>query len=152
MIDPELAAFLEEGLGVHIGTRDAHFQPAGARAVAVRVEADGAQVVVYISELAAARILDNLHTNGQAAVTFARPVDDRACQVKGTVASVRPATDADRPHVEAQWERFLRQLERIGIPRAGSAAWVTWPALAIRLDVTAVFDQTPGPTAGTSVA
>jgi hypothetical protein len=27
-------------------------------------------------------------------------------------------------------------------------AWVTWPAVAIRLRATAVFNQTPGPDAG----
>jgi hypothetical protein len=152
MIDPALAAFLEEGLGIHIGTRDAHLQPAGARAIAVRPEPDGLHLVVYVSEVAAARLLDNLRDNLQAAVTFVRPVDDRACQVKGLFHTVRPATEAERAFVAAQWDRFLQQLEHIGIPRGGSAAWVTWPAVAIRIQVNAVFDQTPGPHAGSAIS
>ena len=151
MIDTPLARFLEEGLGMHIGTRDAQLQPAGARAIAVTVEEDGTHLDVYVAEVAAVRILGNLTSNGQAALTFVRPVDDRACQVKGEFVSVRPAAAGERPQVAAQWDRFLAQLERIGIPRAATAGWITWPASVIRIRTTAIFDQTPGPTAGAAV-
>jgi hypothetical protein len=148
MINGTLAAFLEEGVGIHIGTRNAALQPNGARAIAVRVEADGAHLVVYVARVAAARILPDLEANGQAAVGFGRPVDDRACQVKGVFAGVRDATEAERPQVLAQWDGFLGSLETIGIPRAATQTWVTWPAVAIRLRANALFDQTPGPAAG----
>ena len=148
MIDAALAAFLEEGVGIHIGTRNAALQPNGARAIAVRVEPDGAHLVVYVARVAAARILPDLEANGQAAVGFGRPVDDRACQVKGVFAGVRDATEEERPQVLAQWDGFLGSLEKIGIPRAATRTWVTWPAVAIRLRANALFDQTPGPDAG----
>ena len=35
MIDAELARFLGEGLGIHIGTRDKELQPNGARVTAI---------------------------------------------------------------------------------------------------------------------
>ena len=148
MIDEHLAGFLEEGIGIHIGTRDRDLQPNGARAVAVKVENDRAHVVVYVARVAAERLLGDLESNGQVAVGFGRPVDDRACQVKGIFLEARPARDEERPFVAAQWEGFLGQLEQIGIPRAGSARWSTWPATAIRVRVTALFNQTPGPDAG----
>ena len=53
MIDKELAAFLQEGLAIHIGTRNARLEPNGARVVAVRVEDDGTHVVAYVPKLAA---------------------------------------------------------------------------------------------------
>lgn len=148
MIDRTLAAFLEEGVGIHIATRNEALQPNGARAIAVRVEPDGAHLVVYVARVAAARILPDLESNGQAAVGFGRPVDDRACQVKGVFAGVRDATEDERPQVLAQWDGFLGSLEKIGIPRAATRTWVTWPAVAIRLRANALFDQTPGPDAG----
>ena len=77
-----------------------------------------------------------------------RPIDDRACQVKGLFVSERPAEPDEQPFLLAQWGAFLVQLEAIGIPRAAAAGWVTWPAVAIRLEATAVFEQTPGPQAG----
>jgi hypothetical protein len=148
MIDALLAAFLQEGVGIHIGTRDEALRPNGARAIAVQVEDGGAYLVVYVSAVAAVRLMADLESNGQAAVSFGRPTDDRACQVKGTFVDARAAAEPERPRVTAQWDGFLSSLEQIGIPRAATGAWVTWPAVAIRLRATAVFDQTPGPGAG----
>jgi len=152
MIDAELAAFLQEGVGIHIGTRDEARRPNGARAIAVHVEPGGAHLVVYVAAVAAARLMADLESNHQAAISFGRPTDDRACQVKGTFIDARPATAEDRPIVTTQWDGFLGSLEQIGIPRAATRAWITWPAVAIRLRATAVFNQTPGPDAGAPFA
>jgi hypothetical protein len=148
MIDATLAGFLQEGLGIHIGTRNERLQPNGARAIAVQVDPDGAHISVYLAEVAAARVLPDLHSNGQAAITFGRPTDDRACQIKGTFVSTRAATDDERAVMLAQRERFLDSLEIIGVARAGAAAWVTWPAVVVRIKAAQVFDQTPGANAG----
>ena len=83
MIDSELRAFLEGGLGIHIGTRTARLEPNGARVAAVKVENDGLHLVVYVAETAVTRVLADLRATGPAALVFARPIDDRACQVKG---------------------------------------------------------------------
>ena len=152
MMDPSLAAFLQEGLGIHIGTRNERLEPNGARALAVAVEEGGAHMVVYVAEVAAARLLPDLTANGRAAVSFGRPIDDRACQVKGDLVSVRPAELNEREMIRTQFGGFLANLELIGIPRAGAANWIVWPAVAIRLKVTAVFEQTPGPAAGTPLS
>ena len=152
MIDAPLAAFLQEGVGIHIGTRNAALEPQGSRALAVTVDADGRHFVVYVARVAAARILPDLEANGQAAVGFGRPIDDRACQVKGVFVEARDASDGERHAVAAQWDGFLASLEAIGIPRAAMRGWVTWPAVAIRLRATAIFDQTPGPGAGAPIA
>ena len=152
MIDPDLRAFLEGGLGIHIGTRTARLEPNGARAVAVKAEDDGLHLTIYVAETASRRVLPDLKANGAIAVVFARPIDDRACQIKGIYVEVRPAADAERPFVDRQWEMFLGNLEKIGIPRIGSSAWITWPAVAIRMRAPAVFEQSPGPDAGALLA
>ena len=152
MIKPELAAFLQEGVGIHLGTRDGDLRPNGARALAVRVDQDGAHLNVYLSSVAAGRVLGDLESNGQAAVDFGRPTDDRACQVKGLFVRSWTATDGERPLIDVQWRGFGDKLEGIGIPRAAYGNWTTWPAVAIRLKVTALFEQTPGPQAGVPLA
>jgi hypothetical protein len=152
MIDTELATFLQEGVGIHIASRNAALEPNGSRALAVKVDADGRHLEVYLAKVAAARIIQDLQSNGQAAVGFGRPVDDRSCQVKGLFLGVRDATDEERPFITGQWERFLGNLEKIGIPRAATRAWITWPVVAIRLRPNAIFDQTPGPGAGAPIA
>jgi hypothetical protein len=97
-------------------------------------------------------LLPDLADNGRVAVSFGRPVDDRACQVKGDMVSVRVAELNEREQIRTQFEGYLAKLERIGIPRAGAANWAVWPAVAIRLRATAVFEQTPGPAAGTPIS
>jgi hypothetical protein len=151
MIHGELAEFLQSGVGIYIGTRNAALEPNGARAIAARVEQDGALVVIYLAEIAAVRILPDLESNGQAAVTFGRPVDERACQVKGICAWTRPARADERPLLDAQWDNFTRSLETIGVAPEARSAWPKWPATAVALKPTAVFEQTPGPAAGQQV-
>lgn len=149
MIDRQLASFLEEGLSIHIGTRNADLHPSGSRAAAVRIAPDGMHATIYVPDLGASRILPDLAQNGQAAVSFGRPVDDRACQFKGTVTEIRTAGPGERALVNAQWQGLMRQFERIGIPADLALGWAHWPAVAITVRVTAVFEQTPGPLAGT---
>src|SRR5690349_12950625 len=152
MINAELAAFLEQGIGIHIGTRDERLRPNGARAVAARVERGGSHLLVYVAQIAAGRLRADLESNGQAAVVFGRPEDERSCQVKGVFITLRPATDDERPLLQKQWNGFLDQLEKIGIPRVSATNWITWPAVAIRMKVTTIFEQTPGPRAGAQIA
>jgi len=152
MIGLELAAFLEQGVGIHIGTRNDQPHPSGARAVAAKVEGGGSHLVVYVAEIAAVRLRADLESNGQAAVVFGRPEDERSCQVKGVLVEIRSATDSERPMLQKQWDGFLTQLEMIGIPRVSATNWTTWPAVAIRLKVTTIFEQTPGPQAGVQIA
>jgi hypothetical protein len=152
MIDATLAGFLQEGLGIHIGTRNERLEPNGARAIAVRVEPDGAHLSVYLAEVAAARVVPDLRSNGQAALTFARPIDERACQVKGTFVSARAATEAERPFMLAQRDAFVAKLETIGIARAGSSGWIIWPAIVLRIKATHIFNQTPGADANAPIA
>lgn len=152
MIDRQLASFLEGGVSIHIGTCDSDLQPSGGRAAAVLVEDDGRHLVAYVPDKAIARLRTMLETHRQATVSFGRPEDERACQVKGAVLDVRPASTDERQVVERQWDGFMRQFEKIGIPRVVTAGWATWPATAVRLEVTAVFEQTPGPHAGTPIA
>jgi hypothetical protein len=148
MIDRQLAGFLEGPVGIHVGTCGERLEPNGARGLAVEVEADGTHLVVYLARVAAARLVRDLESNGQAAVSVARPVDERACQVKGAFVAARDAVEEERPRVEAQWQRFLANLEEIGIARDTYAAYPTWPCVAIRLRATALFEQTPGPGTG----
>src|SRR5262245_16267536 len=146
MIEPDLCAFLEGGVGIHIGTRTARLEPNGARALAVKVEEDRLHLIVYLAEVAARRVLPEPRANG--AVGFARPVDERACQIKGIFVEVRPAAGDERRVIEEQFDGFRANLERIGIPKIGTSGWPTWPAVAIRFRATTIFEQTPGPDAG----
>lgn len=136
---------------MYLGTRNARLEPNGARISAVKVDADGRHLVAFIPKTTSADVLKDLLENGQAAITFARPADDRACQVKGVFVDVRDGSAADRRMVMEQWRGFVSQLELIGISAAATRSWKMWPCVAVRLRITSVFDQTPGPGAGAPV-
>lgn len=148
MIDDALATFLQQGLGINLGTRDAALEPHASYVPAARVEPGGTHHTVFVPEVGAAEVLADLADNGQAALVFARPEDDRACQVKGVFEAAAPAGDADRAFIEAQYAGFMRQLEIIGAAGEHLRTWTTWPCVAVRVRVTALFSQTPGPDAG----
>ena len=132
--------------------RGERLEPNGARALAVRVEPDRLHLTVYVAAVAMPRVLPDLEANGQIAISFGRPEDDRACQVKGFVVGTRPAAEDERLFVAAQFDGYQRQLEKIGIARRVVAGWSTWPAAAITVKATALFEQTPGPGAGAPIA
>lgn len=148
MLDASLITFLEQGLAIHLGTRNANLQPNGLRVTAVKVTDDRQHLLVYVTTADAAVVLRDLRENGQAAVTMVRPSDDRACQVKGTFVDVRDAGPDEQPLLEKQWRGFGEELELLGIPPEATFAWKMWPCVAIRIRVTALFDQTPGPGSG----
>ena len=152
MIQKELAAFLEEGIAINIGTRSASLQPNGARVVAVKVDDGGTHLTAYVPAGAAPLILPDLEASRQAALVFARPPDERACQVKGIYEESRDARADEEAFVVAQWDRWMRRLASIGLPRMAYESWHVWPCVAIRLRVTALFDQTPGPGAGQALS
>jgi hypothetical protein len=152
MIDARLAEFLEEGLGIHLGTRNRRLEPNGARVLAVTVEPDRTHVVAYVPDAAWPRVMSDLEENRQAALVFGRPIDSRSCQLKGEFVEARAGRSDERETVEAQFDRFRQNLAGIGISPEGSERWVRWPVIAVRIRVTALFEQTPGPLAGQPLA
>jgi Pyridoxamine 5'-phosphate oxidase len=153
MLDQALTEFLEQGLAVHIGTRNASMRPNGCRVTAVRVEEQGRHLVAYLPKAASPEVFEDLRSNGQAALSFARPTDDRAVQVKGVYVSERDADPSEEAFVIGQWQALLKELDVIGLAQLTSTStWLMWPCVAVTLKVTAVFSQTPGPEAGAVLA
>lgn len=151
-IPDELAGFIESGLPMTVATRDGELEPDGAWAWAVRVHDDRRGMTVFLHEQAAAAMLRNLADHPEIAIVLDRPIDHRACQVKGVFTASRPATEDERPLVERQIAGLRGALQAIGIPPAMSEAWSWWPCRALELRVTQLYEQTPGPGAGEPLA
>jgi hypothetical protein len=147
-ISEELAAFLESGLAIVVATRDGELQPDGAVAWAARVHDDRTRLTLFLYDDAAREMMRNLKAHPQIAIDFDRPTTHRACQVKGIVVSSRKARAPEKPIVEQQVNGFASDLEEIGIPRAMTTGWTTWPCTAFEVEVTELYEQTPGPGAG----
>jgi predicted pyridoxine 5'-phosphate oxidase superfamily flavin-nucleotide-binding protein len=151
MIPPDMIDLLQTGVSVVVGTRDAALVPECTRAWGIRVEKDRASVTIFLTETISRKTLQNLRENEQIAISCTRPTDHMACQLKGRLRKIRPASQRDRES-KTQWQReFMGELLAIGVPAVLCEAWITDPALAVEIDVTDVFLQTPGPGAGEKV-
>jgi hypothetical protein len=151
MIPQEIVDLLQTGVSVVVGTRDASLAPESTRAWGIRVAEDRASVTVFLTEAISEKTLQNLHENGLIAISCTRPTDHQACQVKGRLRTIRPADQQDAES-SRRWHRdFVGELIAIGVPTELAEAWITEPALAVEVDVTDLFAQTPGPGAGEKV-
>ena len=148
LISKELAGFLESGLSHTVASRDGELRTDAARACAVRISPDRTRLTLYIHRPNAAAVLRNLKIHGEIAVCVDRPSDSHSCQLKGRFVASRPARADERAEVQRQAEGFRAELEAIGIPRIMTAGWPQWPCVAVAMEVTAIFEQTPGPGAG----
>ncbi len=151
-IGPELAAFLQSGVSILLGTRDAALVPDCVRCAGARVERGGAALSAFVPAATALGAVANLRDNGRAAVFFSRPSDHRSIQVKGRVEELALAPATDEALVRTYVAALAAALAQVGVPLRDTDRFSRWPAWRLRLAPEAVFDQTPGPGAGAPMA
>lgn len=150
----EVEAFIQRGVSVMVGTRDAERVPELVRAWGPRVSRDRTSVSLCVATAVSTRTLGNLQDNGRVAVTFASPGNSTAIQMWGRCIRTGTAGPQDLAAVEAHRNAFVELNKGLGIPRAfiealwqgelaGSPRMVT-----IRFIADQIFNQTPGPGAG----
>ena len=152
MISPELAEFLESGVSILVGTRDAELRPDCLRAIGARVGGKGQELSVFLPDGTIGRNLDHLRDNGRVAVCFSRPLDHRSMQLKGRVLSLAAADDSDRPWIDRYRNAFAQELAFLGLPQRVTYRMAHWPCWRLRFAVESIFVQTPGPGAGQPLA
>ncbi|MCS6287898.1 MAG: hypothetical protein H8K10_02845 [Nitrospira sp.] len=151
MIPQPVFDLLQTGVSVIVGTRDSTLMPESTRAWGIHVGKNRDSVTIFLTEAISRKTIENLKENGLVAISCTRPTDHVACQLKGRLQTIRPAGQRDRKN-SSDWHReFVEELVAIGVPADLCEAWITAPALAIDIDVTDVFHQTPGPGAGEKV-
>ena len=67
MISSELAAFIESGISVIVGTRDARLRPDCVRGAGVRADPGAGTLTVFLPAATSERALANLADNGRIA-------------------------------------------------------------------------------------
>lgn len=151
LVSPELAAFLESGLSLVVGTRDGDLVPECAFGAGIRVHAGGGRVTLFLGTSPAAAAIENLRANGAVAITASRPVDYRTVQLKGRATRVEAVSDVERRTLLSYREALVRQLGAVGWARSVTRRLSVWPCVAVEVELDAVFEQTPGPRAGAAL-
>ena len=155
MIPDRVVEVLQGPAFLQVGTRDEALRPAHTVAVGAVVHADRQTVTVFVSTARSGRVLRHLTGNGRVALA-AGLASHEAYQVKGTYLSSRPTDDADRARQEAYRAALLADALEAGYPepiaRPLTLGFAYTPGVAISFRVEEVFQQTPGPGAGTRLS
>jgi len=146
-----IARQIGPGRSVLVGTVDPSGWPVACRGVGLSLDEDRQGFTVYVPVDTGAETVANVATNGRIAVVSSEAVSHESLQLKGRIRAVRIARDDEEARVRESVEQFADVLDRVGLPRGVTRTMTCWPAFAIEVAVEAVFDQTPGPRAGTLV-
>jgi hypothetical protein len=113
------------------------------------VDASRCRLRIVFSDNSAA-IVDALRSGtGRVAVTSADVATLESVQVKGPVVTVEPTTPHDDALVAHHGELLVEVIHRTdGMPVDVLRRFLPTTTIAVEIEVEEVFDQTPGPTAG----
>ena len=154
VLPTEVESFIQRGVSIMLGTRDAALVPELVRAWGPRVSRDRTSVSLCVARAVSARTLDNLQDNGRVAATFASPGNSTAIQMWGRCIQTGRARRQDLAAVEAHRAAFIEMNKGLGVPPAFiEALWQRELAgsprmVTIRFVAEQIFNQTPGPDAG----
>jgi hypothetical protein len=140
---------LERGRSILLAAIDSKGFPSCCRGIAVNSTDDFATLTAYVPVATSQDVVANIAATRKLAVSSTQPLDHNSVQLKGTATNVRLARDDERQFVEEKLLEFADVLAECGLPRRITRAVTHWPAFAVEMKVEQVFEQTPGPKAGT---
>lgn len=152
VLTAELVEYMESGVSLLVGTRNAARRPSSARAYGVEINAPSNTATVFIAAPGSQITLSNLRDNGQLALTFSRPIDHRSLQVKGRVLSITETDERQRGLQDRYFSRFAEGLVFTGLQQSLLRRIRYFPSYAVHFQLESMFDQTPGPGAGRTTA
>jgi hypothetical protein len=147
----ELAEFLTTGVAMLGASADENCVPTAFRVWGASIEATGNVRALVSCE--GHGTVANLRAGSRLSLVFTDIVTFRSVQVKGTLPSAaEPADEHDVATMRRYHEAFVRALAVVGHPRALADTLRPLSVAKVSVAIDAIFDQTPGPGAGASVA
>lgn len=148
-MDDRLHKSVEPGVSVIVGSVDTAGNPSCCRAVALRSNDDLATVTVFVPVATSNDTMANIAATKRLAIVTTHPISHCATQLKGVVERVRPASDDEESFIVEHFAGFGSVLNTIGYPRRVTRSVTHWPAFAVEVRVEEIYEQSPGPKAGT---
>lgn len=149
MFSTDLVALLESGCALIVGTAGPDNVPHASRAWGLDVLDAGTGRVSLLVDRADALTLQNVDGGGRIAVTGADVLTLRSAQLKGRVVSTSAASTADDQRSSRYCTAYHDAVMMVDdIPRSLMQRMVPVGLVRCEIDVDEVFDQTPGPSAG----
>ncbi len=153
-LSPEQASFICSGLSITACSRDLRLTPSICRVIACKVSADLAEVTLFMVRQQAQTLLRDIEQSGVLAVVFSLPSSHKTLQIKTELVRIEPFDRTDLPALELSSARFAADLEPLGYSRDFSRTLHHYrpeELLSLVFYPAAIFDQTPGPNAGSLI-
>jgi hypothetical protein len=120
------------------------------RSTGARYSPEDGLVHLYVSATQWSETVDFARPGGPIAATFTRPDNYLSYQIKGRIQTVAVASDDEVSAAKAYVERVLALMSGLGVTRMQlSHTFAQSQLMRISLMPLELFDQTPGPQAGT---
>jgi hypothetical protein len=148
LLGADLVELVQSGVAIVVATRDDELRPEIARAWGPEVSADGSTMRLCVTARPGSKTLSNLEGNGAIAATFSLPSSYRTVQIKGAVLELSAVTAAELERVREHVGSFADEAEQVGIARGMAHRLARAELVAVRFAVGELYDQTPGPKAG----
>ena len=151
MLDSELVELLGPGCGIVVATVGPDGEPRATRGWVVRVTDPATRRIRLVVTADDPVSVSNLAV-GRIAVTGADVRTLRSAQLKGSVVAVEPPTADDLAELTADSERFFAEIhDTDGTPIELQRRLLPHEVLAVEIAVDELYDQSPGPVAGSAV-
>lgn len=152
MLDADTTALVQGGSGLLVGTVRSDGVPYASRAWGLEVVTPDPLRVRLLLDPHETEVLANLETGCPVAVTAADVKTFRSVQLKGTSRGAVPRRTADGDRFDRYVAEFFGDIEESDHkPRDLIERLRPADVVAVEIDVTEVYDQTPGPAAGRSL-
>ena len=149
---PQLAEHFAGPLMPILAVRDDRFRAAIARAIGVNLDADSGHLDIFVASALWLDFMRALKPGAIVAVTATHPGTYVSYQVKGPVETIDRAEDCDVARGRLHIDRMLGLLNTLGSTRQQLSHMYTVDGLVrVRMRITEVFEQTPGPAAGARI-
>ncbi len=155
-LTPDQVAFLQGPLSMNVGAVGRDGWPCVTRAQGIAVGRDRRTLTVLLSAARGQAVLDALAAGSGITLVASRPLTHATLQLKAARAERVPLTAAHKATSARCVAAFGTELASLGYdtntPQALAAILSTDTLAALRFAPEIVFDQTPGPRAGTVLA
>jgi hypothetical protein len=151
VLNEKWAAFVQGGVSMVAGSRDANHIPILARAVGCRVSPNRQKVTLLLPGSQAESLITSVRSTGTIAAVFTQPSTHVSVQLKSADATLSPVRPSDVDLVNRWTDAFVDETLPLGYPEDLIRALLWFdPAdlVALTFIPAAAFLQTPGPRAG----
>jgi hypothetical protein len=152
LLAPETVTFLEGGRALIVGTVDADGAPHASRAFGITFVGSDPPEARLVLDAGDTVALAHLASTGAIAVTGGDVRTLQSIQFKGRAVAIDPATEADREQARVQTDEFfaaVHETDHTPFEHLETLRPRDYAVCTVR--VVEVYDQTPGPGAGSSM-